>query len=198
MDHLSHQIKLPYGNNIASVWKSLKDHQYRLAIFNPKKTRFYAVPFTKFPTWLMVKQAIRDHIKKHFDRENLKAAERAAAKALIPAILATYSEGDILSCSWGWEQTNVEFVQVIRKTASRLIVRAISGKLKQTQSMAGKLTPVKNVFIGPAFALSIRPFGPNGGHCVKGAYIYDKGKVSSANHWQKTNAIEEHYCSWYA
>jgi hypothetical protein len=189
MDHLSHQIKLPYGNHIASVWKSLKDHQYRLAIFNPNKIRFYSVPFTKFPTWLMVKQAIR---------ENLKAAERTAVKALIPAILATYSEGDILSCSWGWEQTNVEFVQVIRKTASRLIVRAISGKLRETQSMAGKLTPDKNAFAGPAFALSIRPFGPNGGHCVKGAYIYDKGKVSSANHWNKTTETEEHYCSWYA
>ena len=154
----------------------------------------------------MVKQAIRDNIKKHFDRENLCGPRvdrlwrsyRGAAKALIPAILATYSEGDILSCSWGWEQTNVEFVQVIRKTASRLIVRAVSGKLKQTQSMAGKLTPVKNSFTGPAFALSIRPFGPNGGHCVKGAYIYDQGKVGSANHWNKTTETEEHYCSWYA
>ncbi len=200
MDNLSHKIKLPYGNNIASVWKSLKDNQYHLAIFNPKKIRFYSVPYTKFPSWQPVKQAIREDIKKHFARENLKAANRTAEKALVPAILSTYKEGEILSCSWGWEQTNVEFVQVIGKTASRLIVRAVSSNLKsQSQTMAGQCVPSKNSFIGPVFYLNIRPYGLNGGtHFVRGSYIYDKGKIDSANHWHKTTETEEHYCSWYA
>lgn len=194
----THIIKLPYGGNIAHVWRNIERNYYSIGIFNPKKIRRLGGHYYKFTTWNQVKEHIRYCIKTHFDRESLKAADRAAAQALVPGILATYAEGDILECSWGYEQTNVEFVQVTGKTASRLIVRAISGNLRYTQSMAGMLKAEKNSFVGPAFYLNVRPYGTDGGHCVRGSYVYDKGKVDSANHWSKTSEKQEHYCSWYA
>lgn len=198
MKSSTHTIKLPYGGNIAQIWKNQDKNYYAVRLFNPKKIRRLGGRYLWFTTWLKVKEYIRSTIKNHFDRENIKASERVAAKAAVPAILATYQKGDVLYASWGWEQTNIEFVQVVGISSSRLIVRAISGNLSYTGDMSGKVKPEIDNFIGPVFYLNIRPFGTDGNHCARGSYVTDKGKIDSANHWSRTTVSEEHYCSWYA
>ena len=49
------------------------------------------------------------------DREKAKKEAREKRKADVAKIAATVKVGDVFRCSWGYEQTNVDFFQVIAK-----------------------------------------------------------------------------------
>jgi hypothetical protein len=195
---LSHKVPMPYGGCFAHIVKYLERGTYALSIHNPKKIRFYSPRYTPFPSWQLLKEEIRTVIQRYDSRISAKAAARAEEKALIPGILANYNVGDLLSCSWGWEQTNVEFVQIVGKSKARLIVRAIAGETTETQFMAGKCRPIPNSFIGPSFSLTVRAWGKDGAHGIRGSYVSDQGKIGSANSWSRTTATDDHHISWYA
>jgi hypothetical protein len=195
----SHIIKLPYGGNIARVWRNIEHSYYSVGIFNPKKIRRGGGHYFRFYSWNKVKEHIRHLIKNHIEREAIKKADRVASKAIIPTIISTYSKGDFLYTSWGWEQTNIDFVQIIDKTTSRLMVRAVEKKsVEQTGHMSGKCSPVRNAFLGPVFYLSIRPNGKNSEHFVRGSYTEENRTRHSVDTFYKTSETESHYYSWYA
>jgi hypothetical protein len=58
--------------------------------------------------------------------------------------------GDVFNCSWGYEQTQQDFYQVVEKpTSSTIIVRPINSKsLEQTSWCSEYVTPIKESFIG--------------------------------------------------
>jgi len=47
--------------------------------------------------------------------------------------------GDILRCSWGWDQTNVDWYEVIKTTPSGVRIRKINGKAVDND----RVVPVK-------------------------------------------------------
>lgn len=55
------------------------------------------------------------------DREKAKKEAREKRKADIAKIAATVKIGDVFSCSWGYEQTNVDFFQVIAKVGKNSV-----------------------------------------------------------------------------
>lgn len=61
---------------------------------------------------------------------------------------------DILYTSWGWEQTNVDFYQVIRVLKKKVIVRKIAKHYEETQYMAGHSTPIFGSFLSDEFMIS--------------------------------------------
>lgn len=60
--------------------------------------------------------------------------------------------GDIFYNSWGYDQTNIDWYQVVAltKTGKSVKVRPIAGKIKETGFMSGESTPIKGKFTGPA------------------------------------------------
>jgi len=60
--------------------------------------------------------------------------------------------GDIFYNSWGYDQTNIDWYQVVALTGSgkSVKIRPIEGKIKETGFMSGESTPVKGKFKGPA------------------------------------------------
>lgn len=57
--------------------------------------------------------------------------------------------GTILRSSWGYEQTNVDFYQVIRRTAKCVTIRRIrSATAEFSGAMAGKCIPLPNEYNG--------------------------------------------------
>lgn len=84
--------------------------------------------------------------------------------------------GDIFYVSWGYEQTNVDFYQVValkgKKTA---VVREIAGEYVGGFSYQGKKRPCRAEFIGPAYTVRSKPDGPrpslndpeHGGHALR-------------------------------
>lgn len=63
-----------------------------------------------------------------------------------PYVENDFEIGDILYTSWGYDQTNVEFFQVVGKTAKTIKVREIRADVKETGFMCGHSMPVKDDF----------------------------------------------------
>lgn len=101
-----------------------------------------------------------NYISKIQAEEKRKADEKAATKERNANFNASafYSVGDIVVNSWGYEQTNIEFYQVIEVKNKSLLVREVG----QTQlnhmshGMACDVLPEKDNFIGEPFMLRLR------------------------------------------
>lgn len=91
--------------------------------------------------------------------------------------------GDIFVSSWGYEQTNVDFYQVVDiKGTSTVILRAVGGEFTgYTSGMAGERKPVKDSFTSDELIIKRVVDG-----VIKfshsNAYLWD-GKRSYYNSW---------------
>lgn len=58
--------------------------------------------------------------------------------------------GDIFVATWGYDQTNANFFQVVKVGAKSVSVREIKGRIDNPndQSMTGSSLPIKNSFKG--------------------------------------------------
>jgi len=61
-----------------------------------------------------------------------------------------YKEGDFLYSSWGYEQTNVNFYQVVGDLGKMIVVREVATKVVDENKNITHVVPVSNKFIGPA------------------------------------------------
>ena len=60
------------------------------------------------------------------------------------------TKGDIFSYSWGYDQTNIQYYQVIRTTPKMIVMREIEAKQvpgSDTGFMCDKCVPVKDSFL---------------------------------------------------
>lgn len=55
--------------------------------------------------------------------------------------------GDIFVSTWGYDQTNVDFYQVIARTAKMVTVRRINATRKEAHSMGNYVMPIKDNFL---------------------------------------------------
>ena len=55
--------------------------------------------------------------------------------------------GTIFVCSWGYDQTNVDFYQVVKRTAKMVTVRKIRAIHEAAYHLASYLMPIKNGFL---------------------------------------------------
>ncbi|MFA4445451.1 hypothetical protein P2A95_21620 [Xanthomonas perforans] len=60
----------------------------------------------------------------------------------------TLQVGDVLNTSWGYEQTNVEFFQVVAVTGAMATLREIAASYTEAGFMSGKKTPHVGRFTG--------------------------------------------------
>ena len=56
-------------------------------------------------------------------------------------------KGDILYSSWGYEQTNIDFFEVVKATAKTVTVRKIKSEKTYTGDMSGTSKPVPGAFV---------------------------------------------------
>ncbi len=65
-----------------------------------------------------------------------------------PAIKAP-KIGDILRCSWGYDQTNVDWYEVIAVTKASVRIRAIASKCVEDHGPTTMVVPVPGSFLDP-------------------------------------------------
>ncbi len=72
-----------------------------------------------------------------------------------------YEVGDVLYTSWGYEQTNIDFYQVVSKHGkSTLGIRKIAGSREyNSEWMTGKTTPIIDAFEGELMKVRINKYG---------------------------------------
>jgi len=129
------------------------------------------------------------------ERHAAYRAERAAAKK---AFRHSFQPGDILYTSWGYDQTNVEFFQVIRTSEKQVTFREIAKDHVPGSDgfMCSSVIARPGEFLQDAKEYT-RTVG-------KGGHDDTKGTVSFSEHpggycrtlWAWDG--KPHYCSWYA
>lgn len=93
-----------------------------------------------------------------------KVARAADDKARAEAMRERIQVGTILHYSWGYEQTNCDFFQVVARRGAKAVVRRIGSAVDMSRSEGGSsmteyLLPVRDHFVGPEIVKVIGPFG---------------------------------------
>lgn len=88
-----------------------------------------------------VNSVVAEITKKESEKNSRKEAVKAATKAAIINI------GDIFSHSWGWEQTNIQFYQVISVKGQTIQLQEVRQNRVQNGFMSGTCTPIVGEFL---------------------------------------------------
>ena len=86
----------------------------------------------------------------HEEAKRKRAEER---RAYVPAL----KPGDVLHTHWGYEQTNVEFFEVVAVKGKRVTVREIARLVEETGYMCGIARPVRGDYVGEPITRTARP-----------------------------------------
>ncbi|HVJ35173.1 MAG TPA: hypothetical protein VND94_18830 [Terriglobia bacterium] len=85
-----------------------------------------------------------------------KMSRKAERKAYVTALQVD----DVLRCSWGYEQTNIDYYQVTRICGRQTIeIRSIAADRVETSNMQGNCWPIPDAFKGPALRCRVDPRG---------------------------------------
>lgn len=90
---------------------------------------------------------------------NVAASKAAVAKrrAESAAFRHTLQVGDVLVCSWGYDQTNVDWYEVTARIGSTMVeVRKIAAESVQDGDMSGRCTPVRGKFTAAPFKARVQ------------------------------------------
>lgn len=125
-------------------------------------------------------------------------AERKAKKAeLMKSMNHPFKIGQVLYNSWGYEQTNIDFYQVVEVKKKSIKIQRICRKYSENQpagysNMSAFVIPAKNAFAGEPILKKIQAsVSFNGSHSY-----YIKSEHGVFNEY--VNGENGVYCSWYA
>ena len=130
---------------------------------------------------------VAEFIANHAAAIAANEARKAARKSAGAEMAGKVAVGDIFVSSWGWEQTNVDFYQVVEKpSASTVIVREIAAATVEGSEgyMSRNVRAVPNAFRSAPIKKRIDNYGGF--------------KLSSFQIARPTTADAVHYNSWYA
>lgn len=132
-------IKIITGINrhnqiVLFVWNGKQSKPYIKLAFRSKEAR---------------EQEKKGAIERAIAREQSKTAQKNKLAELkkVFNINNHLKVGDILVNTWGWEQTNVDFYQIMEiKGRTKLIVKELNQKAEYTGDMSGQTMPLKDNF----------------------------------------------------
>jgi hypothetical protein len=134
------------------------------------------------------------------NKEKIAAGEaerKAKKKELMKNPNHHYKVGNIIYNSWGYEQTNIDFFQVVEAKPKSIKIQRICRQFVENQpagysSMSAFVMPAKNEFIGEPILKKIQA-----NVCYNGNHSYyikaEHGSFCEYGHGEKGV-----YCSWYA
>ena len=147
----------------------------------------------RYKTIEKLRTAIENKIKGAQEALEHKAEQKVAVAEKAAKITEGTSQGDVFCYSWGWEQTNVDFYQVVeKKTAKSMIVREISCRTLSEASWASDyVRPEKDAFL-------VRKDGTYKEETVRlnqwGGFNRSCGSANKIENPEES----KHYRSWYA
>jgi len=134
-------------------------------------TKYTAMVFagkrSKYDKYYGFKTAERrdEYVKEYFEdiaasyESKKKYAEKK--KAMATENQEKYKVGDILVSSWGYDQTNIDYYQVIEKTAKMVTIQKIASESVEIHCGGAyeSVMPTKDNFIGKPFKKKIGAYG---------------------------------------
>lgn len=143
-------------------------------------------------------EVYRGMIAEHEAKKAKRAAERKAGRAAVFAKGNPFKVGDVVRYSWGYDQTNVEYFQIVAATERTVDLRRIACESVPGSEgfMSDQVRPVKDSFLDDSHGLRC------GKVIRKTLQAYAGGKepyIPMPHGWcGKVDASETTYRSWYA
>lgn len=129
-------------------------------IWRPKATKPSA--HYRFGTIERRDQFIANY-EQSFTDELGRKAERKAARKGTTEQQASVKVGDIFSSSWGYDQTNIDYYEVVKRTACTVTLRKVAQRSEGEHISQDRVFPVKGEYIsGPrVHRLQFSKYGPS-------------------------------------
>jgi len=154
----SKEIKAAKTDAVAYINDYADGTKYTAMVFGGKRSKYDK--YYGFKT----KEARDNYVIKYFtDQENLALSKKKWAedkKAQAEENQANYQVGDILVSSWGYDQTNIDYYQVIERTAKMATIQKICKEfLDSGYPSEDKVIPLKDSFVGKPKKKKIGTYG---------------------------------------
>jgi len=116
-------------------------------------------------------------------KEQQKEQEQIKRAQLKKELINPFKLGDILYYSWGYDQTNIDFWQVVKITPKTIDVRRLSQEVTEyTGFMSENVIPLKDSFIGNRIVTKHLQIDRAGKVYISGLWNYD-GKPKNQSHY---------------
>ncbi len=160
----------------------INDIEKTILIYLKKQTK--PKEYIKFNSQEKMESYIENCINTLKARYEQKVKDRADRKIKLAELAKTVVVGDILHCSWGYEQTQCEFFQIVSKKGQTVEVREIAGESSNEGNMCCCLKPIKDQFLkdSPIIKKQLR------GNSIT---------LDSVRSATKCDPTQTYYCSWY-
>lgn len=132
-----------------------------------------------------------ERVEANINSENERKAKKKEAQK---AMNHNFKEGMIIYNSWGYDQTNIDFYQVVESKEKSIKLRKICKSYVEDSEgfMSANVKPVENAFIGEPFLKKVNLSVSYNGEIS----YYIKAEHGCFCHY--VNAESGVYCSWYA
>ena len=154
----SKEIKAAKTDAVAYISDYEDGTKYTAMVFGGKRSAYDK--YYGFKT----KEARDEYVIKYFtDQENAALAKNkwaADKKAQAEENQKSYQVGDILVSSWGYDQTNIDYYQVIERTAKMATIQKIGKEcLDSGYPSEEKVMPAKDAFVGKPKKKKVGTYG---------------------------------------
>lgn len=129
------------------------------------------------------------YLEEWIDGLKQSADYKAKRKAEKQAFRHTLEVGSVLRCSWGYDQTNIDYFEVTAIIGAKMVeVREISQESEETGFMQGKCVPVPGNYVGQPMRKRVKEGNAVQIHSFSNAYLVEPkviagAKVYSSSHY---------------
>ena len=126
----------------------------------------------------------RERTRKSIRSQEMARRRKERSEKAIQAA-KTVKAGDIFYCSWGYDQTNIDFYEVVSVSGLTAEIRAINSSETEDGFMCGKSSPVPHSFSGEPMKKRIQSYSGEpyfSGTCGHSISPYD-GKPLYCSHY---------------
>lgn len=138
-------VELVLANAVVAYLWSTGQGKPGATIFSGKRAK----PNSNF--WYRSYEALDNALALAVESQARAAAYKAERAAKRKAFAHDVKVGDIYRTSWGYEQTNVEYFEVVEIKGKHAILREIAQERTETGFMVGKCGPMPGVYLRPRF-----------------------------------------------
>jgi hypothetical protein len=140
---LSREMQIPKGSTkVADKQSDAVAYLYVSGNGKPAALIFFGKSDKPVSRYYWPNEARRDQtVKDAFERRRAFTAHKAGQRATRKAWVNPYKVGDLFRRSWGYDQTNIDWYEVVKVTGKMLWVREIAQECVATGDMTGRTTP---------------------------------------------------------
>jgi cell division protein YceG involved in septum cleavage len=124
-----------------------------------RKSRYYASVISEEDAIKQVREFEEEEIKRKAEQKTALSSKRQARAEKDREAAKNCRVGQIFVETWGYDQTNVDYFQVISVKGVTATLQAIESIETETQPMAGHSVPVKDHFKGKPFQKRVVDYG---------------------------------------